>query len=76
MILEEMNRANGASVFGDLFQLLDRKNDGASEYYVKVNELNHKQLVYHFIFGNKVKANYIYNSLIIPTEKTIIHQFM
>lgn len=34
MILEEMSRANVAAVFGDLFQLLDRDENGRSEYVV------------------------------------------
>lgn len=38
VIIEEINRANVAAVFGDLFQLLDRTSDGESEYSITVTK--------------------------------------
>ena len=44
LVLEEINRGNCAQIFGDLFQLLDRK-DGVSEYKIKADNDLTKYLV-------------------------------
>ena len=59
LLIEEINRANVAGVFGDVFQLLDRKN-GISEYPIETSE-DLKQ----FLFD---ELEVTYEKVIIPNN--------
>ena len=52
LIIEEINRANVAGVFGDVFQLLDRKNNGESEYAINASEDLKKYLAKEDVLGD------------------------
>ncbi len=69
LIIEELNRANTAAVFGDLFQLLDRKTDGTSEYRV-----NNPDIFKYITKDEILKVNYKYKdgSIYIPNNLNII----
>ncbi|RXK18337.1 McrB family protein [Macrococcus sp. DPC7161] len=64
LILEEMSRANVAAVFGDLFQLLDRDENGESEYRIN------NSLITNYI--NKKLENKVIEKLYIPRNLFIV----
>ena len=48
LVIEEINRGNCAQIFGDLFQLLDRGDNGFSEYPINADKDMRKQLAKAF----------------------------
>lgn len=61
VIIEEINRGNAAAIFGDLFQLLDRKG-GSSEYSITNHDL-YQYLVDEGVTGLEEDKVYIPDSL-------------
>ena len=64
LILEEMSRGDIASIFGDIFQLLDRNDDGKSMYGI-----NNKSIYEYLILNGVIKAGH---KIIIPSNLHII----
>ncbi|MFQ7385619.1 MAG: AAA family ATPase [Streptococcus salivarius] len=68
LVLEELSRANVASVFGDLFQLLDRK-DGISEYSIT------NSLIANFVYAkdsDPLDKDYSNHKIFLPANLVII----
>lgn len=64
LILEEMSRGDIASIFGDIFQLLDRDDTGKSMYGI-----NNKSIYEYLILNGAIKAGH---KIIIPSNLHII----
>jgi MoxR-like ATPase len=67
LIIEEINRGNAASIFGDLFQLLDRDETGKSEYPVDNREIGK---IVHGVTNDKDKIYIPSNLWLLATMNT------
>ena len=67
LVIEEINRGNCAQIFGDIFQLLDRK-DGISEYPIKADQDIRDYLAKEFA-GYDLDANILSGEeLVLPAN--------
>lgn len=66
LLIEEINRANVAAVFGDIFQLLDRDSNNVSEYPIHASEDIKNYLAYEL--GGKPED---YSKLRLPDNMFI-----
>lgn len=60
LIIEELNRGNAPAIFGEIFQLLDRNDDGTSRYGIYNSDIAEK------VYGDKNK------SIKLPSNLTIV----
>lgn len=63
LVIEEINRANPAAVFGDVFQLLDRNSQGQSSYTISMSDEMKKYVCKEL--GKDIEELYIPNNMYI-----------
>lgn len=66
LIIEEINRGNAAAIFGDIFQLLDRNENGECEYGIK------NYIISKYLSKNCINQNYDFYDLKIPSNLILI----
>lgn len=76
LVIDEINRGNSAAIFGTVFQLLDRAQNGWSTYPISISDLEFKGLLQEMSFKyisytkeSKVVEEYYFNELKIPHDK-------
>lgn len=74
LVIEEINRGNCAQIFGDLFQLLDRGDEGFSEYPIKADS-DMKKLLEKEFEGLEIKNKEGINAL-FKGDKDIVAQVL
>jgi len=45
LVIDELNRGNSSAIFGTIFQLLDREDDGWSSYEITISEMEKTKLL-------------------------------
>ncbi len=66
LVIEELNRGNAASIFGDIFQLLDRDETGKSEY--EITNVNVQDYLNKCFVDQKI----VFESIRIPSNLYIV----
>lgn len=74
LVIEEINRGNCAQIFGDLFQLLDRGDEGFSEYPIKADS-DMKKLLEKEFEGLEIKNKEGINAL-FKGDKDIVAEVL
>lgn len=67
LVIEELNRAPAAAVFGEIFQLLDRDMQGESQYKIEVSDPD--MLLY---IKDNLKEPDKFNELYLPSNLSIL----
>ena len=71
LVIEELNRANTAAVFGEIFQLLDRDEEGKSEYPILIQDEDLYEAL-RIVEGLETHACILNRELMIPSNLSII----